>query len=179
MRVFVCVFISLSTSLSSDDDVDALLLYEDQRDGSFVWEETNINFLTLKKKIHQEKKEFADLTVCYRINVLSHKEFSTVLQLRTDKYVKMANPETGQTFFQTNYMHATFGVWYGVCLMSFPDFQYEVLGENGIYVLLPELETLNANQWHSICTGFDFLYCSHFSRPLRTNSATLYLFQRC
>ena len=75
MKTFFWFFILLPSSLSNDDNIDALLLYEDQRDGlpSTSWDEPNVNFLTLKRKFHEEKKEFADLTVCYRLYVLSHK----------------------------------------------------------------------------------------------------------
>ena len=159
MKTLCWFFILLPVSLSNNDVIDALLLYEDQRDGqpSTSFDEPNVNFLTLKRKFHQENKEFADLTFCYRLYVLSHKFLSSPFQLRTDKYVQIINPQTGQTIFQTDQLNVLFGVYYGIGLNTFSDSLYEVLDENGIYVLLPDsgIESLNANQWHSICIGFD------------------------
>ena len=159
MKTLCWFFILLPVSLSNNDVIDALLLYEDQRDGqpSTSFDEPNVNFLTLKRKFHQENKEFADLTFCYRLYVLSHKFLSSPFQLRTDKYVQIINPQTGQTIFQTDRLNVLFGVYYGIGLNTFSDSLYEVLDENGIYVLLPDsgIESLNANQWHSICIGFD------------------------
>ena len=104
MKTLCWFFILLPVSLSNDDVIDALLLYEDQRDGqpSTSFDEPNVNFLTLKRKFHQENKEFADLTFCYRLYVLSHKFLSSPFQLRTDKYVQIINPQTGQIIFQTD-----------------------------------------------------------------------------
>ena len=159
MKTLCWFFILLPVSLSNNDVIDALLLYEDQRDGqpSTSFDEPNVNFLTLKRKFHQENKEFEDLTFCYRLYVLSHKFLSSPFQLRTDKYVQIINPQTGQTIFQTDQLNVLFGVYYGIGLNTFSDSLYEVLDENGIYVLLPDsgIESLNANQWHSICIGFD------------------------
>ena len=158
MQVFICIiFFFYGRSLSDTDDLDALLLYENQQD--LQVQKENENFLTLKRNIHQDIKEFKDFSFCFRINFLSFTDnvVSVPIHLQTDKFVKVVNPSTGQTFFRTNFIAACFGGWNSLSMHTFHEFQYEVIAENGVYVLWPEYEggSLNANQWHSICFGFD------------------------
>ena len=163
MRGIICLLLLLSSSLAQEDDIEALLLYENPSNLNIQthgWDEKNVNALTLKKQIHQEIKKFADFTLCFRVNVLSFTDnwLSTPITLRTDKYVEVSNPDTGQTFPWTDFVIILWSnaVAY-MCLNTFPDFIYEVIAENGVYTMWPKYEggCLTANQWHSICLGFD------------------------
>ena len=162
MQVVFCLLILCSGAWAENDDIEALLLNEDQREVVFPgepWEYPRLNFLTMKREIHQERKEFKDFTICFRLNVLFHKNnmVSTPITLRTDRYAKIVNPDTGQEFFNTDYVEARFGMYNAMLMNTFPEYPYEVIAASGIYMMWPEYEggTLNANQWHSICLGFD------------------------
>ena len=162
MKGTFCLLSLLSTSLADSEDIEALLLNENQREVQIPgdqWKYPHLNFLTMKRSVDQEKKEIEDFTICFRVNVLFHKNnmLSTPITLRTDRYVESINPDTGQGRWDTDYFEARFGMYNAMFMNTFPDFQYEVIAENGIYLLWPEYEggTLNANQWHSICLGFD------------------------
>ena len=163
MKGIICFFLLLSRSCSQEDDIDALLLYEDpsvlqvQDSG---WDTPNVNALTLQRQIHQEIKEFKDFTLCFRLNVLffTNNLQSSPINLRTDKIVEISNSETGQTFLWSNNILLLFSnLGASMWMNSFPDFLQEVIAENGVFSLWPDYEggCLNANQWHSICLGFD------------------------
>ena len=158
MPVLICIiFFLYGRSMSNAEDIDALLLYEDQQDLQVLKE--NENFLTLKRNIHQDIKNFKDFSICFRINFLSFTDnvLSQPIFLQTDKFVKVVNPSTGQTFLRTDMIYTDFGGWNAIAINTFQEFLYEVIAQNGVYVLWPEYEggSLNANQWHSICFGFD------------------------
>ena len=159
MHLSPCLLIFISIGLSKEEVLDALLLYEDQREVQFTDHKKNYNFLTLKKSPHQETKHFDDFTFCFRLNFLSHqdKKLSIPISGQPNMFVEVVNPDTGQTFRRTTYFSVRFGLYYAMFMNTFPDYQYEVIAENGIYLLWPEYEggALNANQWHSICLGFD------------------------
>ena len=92
MPVFICIiFFFYGRTISNAEDIDALLLYEDLQ----VLKE-NENFLTLKRNIHQDIKNFKDFSICFRINFLSFTDnaVSVPILLETDKVVKVVNPST-------------------------------------------------------------------------------------
>ena len=141
MPVFICIiFFFYGRSMSNAEDIDALLLYEDQQDLQVLKE--NENFLTLKRNIHQDIKNFKDFSICFRINFLSFTDnvLSQPIVLQTDKFVKVVNPSTGQTFFQTDVISAIFGGWNSMAMNTFREFQSEVIAENDVWVLWPEYE---------------------------------------
>ena len=163
MPGIIFLFILLTSTLAQEDDLDALLLYEDpsvlqvQDQG---WNTPNVNALTLKRQIHQDIKEFIDFTLCFRMNVLyfTNNRESTPMNLRTDKIVEIRNPDTGSTFFWANHIMLLFSnLGASMWMNTFSEFLSEVIAENGVYSVCPVYEggCLNANQWHSICLGFD------------------------
>ena len=163
MTGIIFFFILLTSTLTQEDDLDALLLYEDpsvlqvQDQG---WNTPNVNALTLKRQIHQDIKEFIDFTLCFRMNVLyfTNNRESTPMNLRTDKIVEIRNPDTGAKFFWANHIMLLFSnLGASMWMNTFSEFLSEVIAENGVYSVCPVYEggCLNANQWHSICLGFD------------------------
>ena len=78
--------------------VSSLLLYEDQKDVVFEENGKSFNFLTLKRKMHEERKHFKDVTFCYRFNFLSYIDetrTSNIVFGYRDNYVEVVNPISG------------------------------------------------------------------------------------
>ena len=161
MKGVICLFLLLSSSLSQEDDIDALLFYEDQTVLQIIgggWFAPNVNALTLKRQIHKDQKKFADFTLCFRANFLFYTDnwVHTPIHMKTDKYANVNNPDTGQSQdFWTNLITTLYGTGgYGMWMSSFVEFLVEVIAENGVYSIQRE-EVINTNQWQSMCTGFD------------------------
>ena len=158
-KFFLIYLLTFSGGVFSQEYVETFLFNEEQGDVVSSNLDETLNFLTLKRKIHQENKEFKDFSICFRLNFLSHIDtsISIPLWLQTNKYVDLINEATGFRQTMSSTFWAEFGMQYAIFMRTFPADMGQVLSANGIYALWPEFDggDLNANQWHSICLGID------------------------
>ena len=138
------------------------LFYEDQ-EFRFDWgdQENTFNFLTLKKKMFEERKSFDDITVCFRFNLLSYKSFyPRILYVQNDRHVNVSHAIGTAQWWNAPMIRLNFGPsppgngW--IVLHSFPEAIDEVIAADGIYAMWPIYKKeINANEWHSFCFGYD------------------------
>ena len=145
----------------AQEKVGSLLLYEDQKPEIPNALSKHMNFLTLKKEIHKETKHFKDVTFCYRFNFLSFiakTKGSTMFVAHTPYYVEIVNPISGAKWNTTNRLQSHMSPLYHVSaiLLPFAPHLLEVIEASGMYYTNAVYkESIRANQWHSVCYGFD------------------------
>ena len=131
-----------------------------------------MNFLTMKKRAHEKRKNFKDFTICFRFNLLSYQDPTVVasVPLRLHGSVKFPMSKLSDNWFDGNQIFYSFhpippgNGW--LFANTFAERTMEVLAQNGVYSIWPIYkEEINANSWHSICFGFDvekkFMYIVH------------------
>ena len=160
MQVLLIILFCLLAKAPSQENVGSLLMYEDQK---APYESSQVakyyNFLTLKRKIHQEVKKFKDITVCFRFNLLSYRgeaQASGFMYAYTKNHVTFLRGLTEVTWSEN------FNFWLnpvapgngGFNLNSYPELLDKVIPEDGVHLIWPIYnEDVNANKWHSMCFG--------------------------
>ena len=166
MLFLVLILCSLYVDVAPQENVGSLLMYEDQKEVLFEGEETGkyLNFLTLKRKIHDKVRTLKDVTICFRFNLISYRgesRGSMIMDGYTKNYVEFfQNKEAGtkrnaseRMFFVLNPVPPGNGVF---AMDTYPDLLDDVIPKDGVHWIWPIYkEEVNANKWHSICLGTD------------------------
>ena len=160
MQVVLILFCSLLTQAHSQENVRALLVNENQKEGfSGMKRREYYNFLTLKRKIHQDVKKFKDIAVCFRFNLLSYRgesRSSDIIVGQTSNHVEFMSGNRegiGSEYlrFSLNPVPPGNGKF---IISTYPELVDKVILENGVHWIWPIYnEDVNANKWHSMCFG--------------------------
>ena len=161
LSVLLVIFALMGRALAQDT-MGALLLYEDGKEAEFHTGE-NVNFLTLKRKIHSEVKHFKDFTLCSRYYFVSYREDASVsiaYWLQSSNFVKDLSRPCYRSQCMTDFLIHTFnGNSEGngfTTFTTYPDHVSTVLQEKGTHVIFPKyVDEINAYKWHSVCLATD------------------------
>ena len=161
MRGLLITLCCLVAQVPSQETIMSLLMYEDQKGMAYDWADfwTYFNFLTLKRKIHEDVKKFKDITVCFRFNLLSYRGEARSSNLIAGysknhvEFLRGLDKTINSEYFQF-YLNPVAPGNGAFIMNTYPELLDMVIPEDGVHWMWPIYnEDVDANKWHSMCFG--------------------------